>query len=74
MGAAQSTIVQGEDIKDKYDAGIIDLSYACEKDVICPPQKFISKFTNYEDKYNIYLLIFIFFILFLILILKLKYI
>ena len=44
MGAGESVIVQSEDIQNKHDAGIIDLSYACKKDVICPPSKFISKF------------------------------
>lgn len=85
MGSGQSVIVQGEDIKTKYDAGIIDLSFACEKDVICPPSKFISTFSNYnnnnnqyqeKDRYNdyLYFLIIPIIILLMLIFIKKKYI
>ena len=87
MGGGQSVIVQGEDIKTKYDAGIIDLSFACEKDVICPPSKFISTFSNYnnnnnnnqyqeKDRYNdyLYFLIIPIIILLMLIFIKKKYI
>lgn len=75
MGGGQSIILQGEDIKDKYDAGDIDLSSTCKEDVICPPAKYmsISKFTNKRDnnKSNFkYILIFLLLLLFLLSIIK----
>lgn len=72
MGAGESVIVQSEDIQNKHDAGIIDLSYACKKDVICPPSKFISKFTNYKDIYqeNDYIFFILLIMLFIFIIYK----
>jgi hypothetical protein len=72
MGAGESVIVQSEDIQNKYDAGIIDLTNACKKDVICPPSKFISTFTNYTDKYteNDYIFFILLIMLFIFIIYK----
>lgn len=72
MGASESVIVQSEDIQNKHDAGIIDLSYSCKKDIICPPSKFISKFTNYKNIYqeNNYIFFLLLILLFIFIIYK----
>ena len=87
MGGSVSVIKQGEDSKNKLDAGGIDLSNACQKDAICPPTKFITSIINtfsnkYDNNYdnrnnygNIkYILILLILLLFLSSIYLLKYI
>jgi hypothetical protein len=81
MGGGQSVIKQGEDIKNKHDAGDIDLSLACLEDAICPPAKFIPNITKFTNKYDNndgrsnrsnfkYILIFFLLLLFIIIIKK----
>jgi hypothetical protein len=82
MGGGGSKVIrQGEDIKNKHDAGDIDLSSACLEDAICPPSKFIPNIIKFTNKNNDntcrsnfkYILIFFLLLLFLIIIIK-KYI
>jgi hypothetical protein len=66
MGGSESKIVNYEDVKQKYTANGIDVSKACGRDAICPPDKFKqefdtfrNKFDYYNDNDNIYILILI---------------
>ena len=66
MGGSESKIVNYEDVKQKYTANRIDVSKACGRDAICPPDKFKqefdtfrNKFDYYNDNDNIYILILI---------------
>ncbi len=75
MGANQSVIVQGEDIQTKYPAIEKDLSSICRTDLICPPGKFINRFTNYDRNIKFkYLILYSIILFFIISILLLKYI
>ena len=62
MGAEQS-IENGEDVLTKIDAGKIDLSETCKKDIICPPKKYVELFDNDNNNDNRNLIIIIFILL-----------
>jgi hypothetical protein len=52
MGGSESKIVNYEDVKQKYTANGIDVSKACGRDAICPPDKFKQEFDTFRNKFD----------------------